>query len=169
MPWSLARGCSRTGKLERSPARCPRKTSLWRSGTGFGRWGNWFFSILVFCFSFSFSDTCVSRLCAAAGSFCSPVVYSVGCRQRAYPARSDIIVGTVPSICSVVAAGEFCGLLWADWLFCFLLAIVSLLGCLLWLRIVHRHCGHKNRCSFCNLRRAVAQLWLILVNLGYCL
>ena len=41
MPWSLARGCSRTRKLERSPARCPRKTSLWRSGTGFGRWGNW--------------------------------------------------------------------------------------------------------------------------------
>ena len=38
MPWSLARGCSRTGKLERSPARHgPRKTSLQRSGTGFGR------------------------------------------------------------------------------------------------------------------------------------
>ena len=35
MPWSLARGCSRTGKLR--PARCPWKTSLWRSGTGFGR------------------------------------------------------------------------------------------------------------------------------------
>ena len=41
----------------------------------------------------------------------SPAVYSVGCRQRAYPARSDIMVGMVPSICSVVAAGEFCGLL----------------------------------------------------------
>ena len=53
MPWSLtARGCSRTGKLKRSPARCPRKTSLWRSGTGFGRWGNWLFSVLVFCFYF---------------------------------------------------------------------------------------------------------------------
>ena len=45
MPWSLARGCSQTGKLERSPARCPRKTLLWRSGTGFGRWGNWLFSV----------------------------------------------------------------------------------------------------------------------------
>ena len=53
MPWSLtARGCSRTGILKRSPARCPRKTSLWRSGTGFGRWGNWLFSVLVFCFYF---------------------------------------------------------------------------------------------------------------------
>ena len=41
------------------------------------------------------------------------------------------MVGTVPSIHTVVAAGEFCGSLCADWLFCFLLAIVSLLGCLL--------------------------------------
>ena len=41
----------------------------------------------------------------------SPVVYSVGCRRRAYPARNDIMVGTVPSICTVVAAGEFCGVL----------------------------------------------------------
>ena len=98
---------------------------------------------------------CFSSVCCRWLIF-SPIVYSVGCRQRAYPARSDIMVGTVPSICTVVAAGEFCGVLWADSLFCFFLAIVSLLGCLLWLRIVHRHRGHKNRCSFCNLRRAVA-------------
>ena len=169
MPWRLARGCSQTGKLERSPARCPRKTSLWRSGTGFGRWGNWLFSVFGVLFQFSFSDTCVSRLCAAAGSF-SHLLFTVSAVVKiTYPARSDIMVGTVPSICTVVAAGKFCGLLWADWLFCFLLAIVPLLGCLLWLWIVHRHRGHKNRCSFCNLRRAVALLWLILVNLGYCL
>ena len=66
---------------------------------------------------------------------------SISCKER------HIMVGTVPSICTVVAAGEFCGIFWADWLFCSLLTIVSLLGCLLWLRIVHRHRGHKNRCS----------------------
>ena len=73
MPWSLARGCSQTGKVERSPARCSRKTSLWRSGTGFGRWGNWLFSVFGVLFQFSFSDACVSRLCAAAGSFSHPL------------------------------------------------------------------------------------------------
>ena len=55
MSWSLARDGPRKGKLERSPAHCPRKTSLWRSGTGFRRWGNslnWFFFVLVFCFYF---------------------------------------------------------------------------------------------------------------------
>ena len=127
------------------------------------------------CFPFWYSVSILFQRYMCFLSVCchwlifSPVVYSVGCRQRAYPARSDIMVGTVPSICTFDAAGEFCGLLWADWLFCFLLAIVPLLGCLLWLRIVLRHRGHKNRCSFCNLRRAVALLWLILVNLGYCL
>ena len=171
LPWSLARGCSRTGKLERSPARCPRKTSHWRSGTGFGRWGNWLFSVFGILFQFSFSYTCVCRLCAAVGSFSHPLFTALAVVKRAHPARSDIIVGTVPSICTVVAAGEFMA-------YCELtgssvswrrLAIVPLLGCLLWLRIVHRHRGHKNRCSFCNLRRAVCLLWLIIVNLGYCL
>ena len=67
-----------------------------------------FFSIL---FQFSFSDTCVSRQCAAGGSFSHPLFTVLAVVKRAYPARSDIMVGTVPSICTVVAAGEFCGLL----------------------------------------------------------
>ena len=61
-------------------------------------------------FLFSFSDTCVSRLCAAAAA-AHFLTRCLQCRQRAYPARSDVMVGTVPSICTVVAAGEFCGLL----------------------------------------------------------
>ena len=40
---------------------------------------------------------CFSSVCCRWLIF-SPVVYSVGCRQRAYPARSDIMVRTVPSI-----------------------------------------------------------------------
>ena len=165
MRWSLASGCSRTGKLERSSARCPRKTSLWRSGTGFGRWGNWLFSVLVFCFYF-LSAIHVFLVCVLPLAHfltrclqCRLSSKSLSCKERHHGWD-----GTLD--CTVVAAGEFCGLLWADWLFCFLLAILSLLGCLLWLRIVHRHRGHKNRCSFCNLRRAVALLLLILVNLG---
>ena len=82
-----------------------------------------FFFQRYMCFS--------SVRCSCRWLIFSPVVYKLQCRQRAYPARSDVMVGTVPSICTVVAAGKFCGLLWADWLFCFLLTIVSLFGCLL--------------------------------------
>ena len=90
MPWSLARGCARTGKLEGSPARCPRKTSgdveqysLWQVSSRqliIFRFG--------FLFLFSFSDTCVYRLCAAAGSFSHPlftvsaVVKEPACNER---------------------------------------------------------------------------------------
>ena len=85
MPWSLARGCFRTGKLERSPARCPRKTSLWRSGKG-SVWQVRQLMIFRFgiLFLFSFSDTSVSRLCA--GSFSHPLFTvsskSLSCKER---------------------------------------------------------------------------------------
>ena len=109
MPWSLARGCSRTGKLERLTAGCPRKQrsgeveqALAGEATDFPFW----YSVSIFFQRYMcFSSVCCCWLIS------SPVVYSVGCRQRAYPARSDIMVGTVPSICTVVAAGEFCGVL----------------------------------------------------------
>ena len=128
--------------------------------------------LIIFCFGilflFSASDTCVSRLCAAAGSFSHPL-FTVSA-----VVKEPILQGATSWLgryldCTVVAAGEFVAYCELTGSSVFLLAIVSLLGCLLCLRIVHRHRGHKNRCSFCNLRRAVALLWLIFVNLGYCL
>ena len=70
-----------------------------------------YFPFLVFCFNFLsaiHAHTCVSRLCAAADSFSHPLFTVLAVVKIAYPARSDIMVGT---ICKVVAAGKFCGLL----------------------------------------------------------
>ena len=112
-------------------------------------------------------NMCFSSVCCRWLIF-SPVVYSVGCRQKSLSCK-ERHHGWDGTICTIVAAGEFCGLLWADRLFCFLLAIV-LLRCLLWLRIVHRDRGHNNRCSFVWISEEQLLYWgLILVNLGYCL
>ena len=107
-----------------------------------------YFPFLVFCFYF-LSAIHVFLLCVLPLAHflthclqCWLSSKSLSCKERHHGSW------TVPSICTVVAAGEFCGVLWADSLFCFFLAIVSLLGCLLWSRIVHRHRGHRNRCSF---------------------
>ena len=112
MPWSLARGCSRTGKLE------PSTRSLSKENIALEKWNRlWQVrQLIIFRFWCSVSIffqryMCFSSVCCRWLIF-SPIVYSVGCRQRlTYPARSDIMVGTVPSICTVVAAGEFCGVL----------------------------------------------------------
>ena len=83
--------------------------------------------LIIFCFGilflFSFSDTCVSRLCAAcAGSIFSPVVYSVGCRQRALSCkeRHHGWDGTLdlPGCCCR----------WVLWLFVSWLALLFLAG-----------------------------------------
>ena len=132
MPWSLARGCFRTGKLERSPARCPRKTSLWRSGKG----PVWQVrQLMIFrvgiLFLFSFSDTCVSRLCAAAaaGSFSHPL-FTVSSKSLSCKERHHGWDGTL-DLNGCCCRWVLWLTVWADWLFCFLLAIVSLFGCLL--------------------------------------
>ena len=59
-------------------------------------------------FLFSFSDTCVSRLCSAAGSI-SPPLFTVSAvvKEPILQGATSSWVGTVPSICTVVAAGEF--------------------------------------------------------------
>ena len=110
MPWNLARGCSRTGKLERQRLVVQGKH---RSGEVEQALAGGATDYFPFCYSVSIffqRYMCFSSVSCRWLIF-SPVVYSVGCRQRAYPARSDIMVGTVPSICTVVAAGEFCGVL----------------------------------------------------------
>ena len=75
MPWSLARGCSRTGPLEARTF----TGSLSKENIALEKWKRlWQVRQLIIfrfgvLFLYSFSDTCVSPLCAAAGSFSHPL------------------------------------------------------------------------------------------------
>ena len=164
MPSSLARGCFRTGKLERSPARCPRKTSLWRSGKG-SVWQVRQLMIFRFWYCFYFlSAIHVFLVYALQLPLAHFLTRCLQCRQRAYSARSDIMVGTVPSICTVVAAGEFLWLIvsWLALLFLagnsvivWLFAVVYIFFCLYYLYFIigalSTYCHCNFFCVFCLL------------------
>ena len=63
-------------------------------------------------FLFSFSDTCVSRLCAAAGLFSHPLFTVLAVVKEPILQGATSWLGRYrASICTVVAAGEFCGVL----------------------------------------------------------
>ena len=142
MPWSLARRCS---QQENSNVHRLVVQGKHRSGEveqALAGEATDYFPFLVFRFNF-LSAIHVFLVCVL------PLAHFLTrCLQCWLSSKWPILQGAtswlgVPSICTVVAAGKFCVLLWADWLFCFLLAIVQLLGCLLWLWIVYRHRGHK--------------------------
>ena len=106
MRWSLARGCSRTGNsnvhrlVVQGKHRCGEvEQALAGEATDYFLF---WYSVSIFFQRYM----CFSSMCCRWLIF-SPVVYSVGCRQRAYSARSDIMVGTVPSIARLLLQVSF--------------------------------------------------------------
>ena len=111
MPWSLARGCSRTENSNLLVVQGKHRSGEVEQAMA-GEATD-YFPFLVFCFYF-LSVIHVFLLCVLPLAHFLTHCLHWQCwlsSKSLFLQESDIMVGTVPSICTVVAAGEYCGVL----------------------------------------------------------